>query len=617
MKLNRRSILAVLPALTVWPLMAQTEIDLTRQARLEAGVQLPVRCNVGQLFIKSDAPAGSNLYVCTQTNVWSAPAAYSAGVGIAITGGSIATEDAMVPVYYGGTGAPAIDCTAGRDYYVDTSAGALYYCKTNGNWQAVSSAGHTHPADDITSGTLSVNVMPAGVILGNQANSYTAGQRQSVGHDANNAGFRLVPAPGDPANSQDGDLWYNLTTGTFRRRQNGVVSDWGNAANHHLLSSTHDDTTPATAARGDLITAQGAGASWTRLGLGAAGSYLRSNGTDLAYAPISAGDLPGGYSWSNLANVPATFTPSAHGGTHLSNGSDPIPAGTVLVRGTVTTTTADSQVVSSDDSRMTNARTPTAHAATHQNGGSDEIATGTPGAYAIPKAEAGGTLAPGWLPAPSAATLGGVQSKDCSGTGHVQKIGTDGTVTCSVDSGGGGGSTTMAGEYRPFGDFASSSQGFNATAGTVYYFRFTPMVNIPWNSLIHLFGNAASGTYAAFAVMDANCNKISGSDINVTGLQTSGNGWVYAHPSSAPLTLAAGNEYYWATVCDHACSWMEVGGAINPFYYAGTIGAPDVPYFTGSNGATGAGATLAIPSACGTRTKVVDIYRPVIILSTH
>ena len=48
-----------------------------------------------------------------------------------------------------------------------------------------------------------------------------------------------------------------------------------------------------------------------------------------------------------------------------------------------------------------------------------------------------GTLPAGRLPAPSATTLGGVESKDCAGTGHVLSINTDGTVTCSADSGGG------------------------------------------------------------------------------------------------------------------------------------------------------------------------------------
>src|ERR1035437_6115501 len=116
MKRNRPSIFAILAALSAGPLMAQTQINLTRQARLESGVQLPSQCNVGQLFLNSNAPAGSNLYVCTAADTWSGTVVYGAGAGITITGSSIATEDAAVPVYYAGTGVPSLDCSAGRDY---------------------------------------------------------------------------------------------------------------------------------------------------------------------------------------------------------------------------------------------------------------------------------------------------------------------------------------------------------------------------------------------------------------------------------------------------------------------------------------------------------------------
>jgi hypothetical protein len=40
------------------------------------------------------------------------------------------------------------------------------------------------------------------------------------------------------------------------------------------------------------------------------------------------------------------------------------------------------------------------------------------------------------LPNPSASTLGGIQSKDCTGTGHVVTISTAGVVTCSADASG-------------------------------------------------------------------------------------------------------------------------------------------------------------------------------------
>jgi hypothetical protein len=41
------------------------------------------------------------------------------------------------------------------------------------------------------------------------------------------------------------------------------------------------------------------------------------------------------------------------------------------------------------------------------------------------------------LPNPSASTLGGVESGDCTGTGHVLAITTSGVITCSADAGGG------------------------------------------------------------------------------------------------------------------------------------------------------------------------------------
>lgn len=57
------------------------------------------------------------------------------------------------------------------------------------------------------------------------------------------------------------------TTGTFP------------ATAHNLLSATHGDTTAGTVARGDLISGQGASATWTRLSKGAAGACLMMDGT--------------------------------------------------------------------------------------------------------------------------------------------------------------------------------------------------------------------------------------------------------------------------------------------------------------------------------------------------
>lgn len=89
--------------------------------------------------------------------------------------------------------------------------------------------------------------------------------------------------------------------------------------------------------------------------------------------------------------------------------------------------TSTGTVAAGDDSRLSNARTPTAHAASHQNGGSDEIATATPGANAIPKAGAGGTLGTGWLPV-IPRSLGGLNSAS-PGTGILR----DGTTPAASE----------------------------------------------------------------------------------------------------------------------------------------------------------------------------------------
>lgn len=52
---------------------------------------------------------------------------------------------------------------------------------------------------------------------------------------------------------------------------------------HAILSASHSDAATSTVVRGDIITGQTATPQWDRLALGASGTILRSNGTDLAY----------------------------------------------------------------------------------------------------------------------------------------------------------------------------------------------------------------------------------------------------------------------------------------------------------------------------------------------
>ena len=92
-----------------WRLNGQTAIDLTRQAKLASGTALPAQCAVGQVFFKSNAPAGANLYTCIAQDSWTA---------VGLSQGAAA-------------GRPA-NCTFGQ-IWLATDTGAITYCSVTGS----------------------------------------------------------------------------------------------------------------------------------------------------------------------------------------------------------------------------------------------------------------------------------------------------------------------------------------------------------------------------------------------------------------------------------------------------------------------------------------------------
>lgn len=83
-----------------------------------------------------------------------------------------------------------------------------------------------------------------------------------------------------------------------------ILSDIGaSPAAHNFLAATHADTTAASCVRGDIITGQGATPKWTRLAIGTNGYFLKSNGTDAAWAA------------HGLTYTDVSAAPAAHGVT--------------------------------------------------------------------------------------------------------------------------------------------------------------------------------------------------------------------------------------------------------------------------------------------------------------
>jgi hypothetical protein len=67
---------------------------------------------------------------------------------------------------------------------------------------------------------------------------------------------------------------------------NGVLIVPGGGAAHDILSVTHSDSAIAAVSRGSLITGQGIAPEWTELVAGGAGTYLQSDGTDIAWGAL-------------------------------------------------------------------------------------------------------------------------------------------------------------------------------------------------------------------------------------------------------------------------------------------------------------------------------------------
>jgi hypothetical protein len=262
MKTSRCATIAVvLLAGGVWRLNAQTTVDLTRQGKLGTGATVPSQCSVGQVFFKTGAPAGANLYSCTAANVWSV-------VGLIPLGGDTS-----------GT-APAATVTGIQDRPVSSAnpsdQDALRWNAASGLWapEAVIGVGSATPPATCSAGGL--------YLRNDTANNFHQFYVCSNTNVWSMASIQAGTASGRPANCLSGQTWLATDTGAMTYcSATGSPGTW---------SATLAGPAGAAGANGNtLLSGIGAPPNST----GASGDFYVRLDASCLYGPKASGVWPG------------------------------------------------------------------------------------------------------------------------------------------------------------------------------------------------------------------------------------------------------------------------------------------------------------------------------------
>ncbi|HJS98639.1 MAG TPA: chitobiase/beta-hexosaminidase C-terminal domain-containing protein [Terriglobales bacterium] len=302
-----------------------------------------------------------------------------------------------------GTSAPTGACTAGM-YWRQVSADTVseFYCNA-GSWTASGAGGGANwgsIAGTLASQTDLQAALNARMPLtgGTMSGTLVLGGTPSGTNDAANKGYvdtQFANALPSSYLSTDGTLAANSDTKVASQKATKTYADT------KLASSALDST---------LIV--------SKFGGGTCSGYLKSDGTCAT---------PTGISGLTTGTFPKAATGTSLGDSALSEDASNVNSAKPLAI--------------SGNSKIENiTETTPVLAAAGKGAESWNSATHRP-AYSYDAGAAkdvafvGDAVTAAQLPKPTISSLGGVQAKDCSGTGHVQKINTDGSITCSADSG--------------------------------------------------------------------------------------------------------------------------------------------------------------------------------------
>lgn len=118
------------------------------------GASPPGTCTDDHLYLDtSEAIPAERLKIC-ESNVWYKVAELTAGDYIDITGRTISLSTS-VPIYSTSTSDGSGVCTAGREWHLNTSSGALWWCQSSGTWKAIVISGTANEIT-LTGSTLSI-----------------------------------------------------------------------------------------------------------------------------------------------------------------------------------------------------------------------------------------------------------------------------------------------------------------------------------------------------------------------------------------------------------------------------------------------------------------------------
>jgi hypothetical protein len=105
------------------------------------------------------------------------------------------------------------------------------------------------PAFTDISGTATSSQLPAATVYNNQANTYTAGMKQSFGSSATTAGVAFGGVAANPSSLSNGDLWYRSDTNHLMARSNGTSQQFAFISDTFMnwSSGPYAGNIPATA----------------------------------------------------------------------------------------------------------------------------------------------------------------------------------------------------------------------------------------------------------------------------------------------------------------------------------------------------------------------------------